>query len=67
MGIVSLFVFGVITGPIAFFLGGKAERDIQESNGALPGEKKARWAKILGGVGFALWAVALVVNFTVRS
>lgn len=67
LGIVGIFLFGIILGPLAIYLGGKAEREITESGGRLTGARRASAARVLGWVALALWVVVFVVNLSVRS
>ncbi|MFC5677461.1 DUF4190 domain-containing protein [Aeromicrobium endophyticum] len=64
MGIVAvagLFVCGipVLMAPFAWYLGAKAEREIDASAGALSGRSEATAGKVLGIVGTALLALAV--------
>jgi uncharacterized Tic20 family protein len=67
VGIAGLFLFGIVLGPLAIFLGGKAEREIAESGGRLTGAKRAKRARVIGVIALVLWVVILVVNLSVRS
>jgi hypothetical protein len=62
LGIVSLFIFGVVLGVLAIYLGSKAEREIAASGGTLGGADRARWGKNLGIAGIVLWAILLILS-----
>jgi hypothetical protein len=67
VGIVSLFLFGIVLGPLAIYLGGKAEREIEESGGRLTGARRASTARVLGIIALVIWVIVLIVNLSVRS
>lgn len=53
-------IFGVISGPIAIYLGARVRREVDESNGDLTGSGKATAAIVLGAIGFVAGAVGVV-------
>lgn len=57
VGIVSIFLFGIILGPLAIILGVRAKKDVEESNGRLSGRGKAQAAVYCGIASIALWVV----------
>ena len=67
MGFGSLFVFGIVLGPIAIYLGVMARDEIRQSDGRLSGEGRAKAAIILGAVATVIWIVVFILNLTVRS
>ena len=56
---------GLITGPIAYFLGNGARQRIAESNGALGGAGAANAGRILGIVATAVGALVTLLWFIV--
>jgi hypothetical protein len=62
LGIVSLFIFGIILGALAIYFGSKAEREIAASDGTLRGADRARWGRNLGIAGIVLWAILLLLS-----
>jgi hypothetical protein len=62
LGIVSLFIFGIVLGAVAIYLGSKAEREIAESGGTMTGADRARWGRNLGIAGIVLWAILLILS-----
>ena len=62
LGIVSLFIFGLVLGAVAIYLGSKVEQEIATSDGTLTGTDRARWGKNLGIAGMILWTVLLLVS-----
>jgi hypothetical protein len=61
LGIASLFIFGLVLGAVAIYLGSKAEWEIAAAGGSLTGADRARWGKNLGIAGIILWAILLSV------
>lgn len=60
LGIVGLTVFQVCA-PIAWYLGSKAKREIETSDGAVGGLNLVNLGRILGMVGTAILALALLI------
>lgn len=57
-GIISIFCFGIFTGPMAISRAIKAKKEISEDP-TLTGEGKANAALILGIIGLVLWVIGL--------
>ena len=62
IGIVSIFIFGIVLGPIAIFMGLRARKEIDASNGHLTGRGQATAAIVLGSAAVIVWAVVLIVS-----
>jgi len=60
VGIVSIFMFGIILGPIAIFMGVRARNDIDASNGQMTGRGQATAAIVLGVAAAVVWAVIVI-------
>ncbi|MDX2381401.1 MAG: DUF4190 domain-containing protein [Acidimicrobiia bacterium] len=67
VGIASLVFFGIVLGPLAIYLGGRAGNEIEESGGRLTGAQRAATARVLGFIGLILWTLLLIINLSVRS
>ena len=59
LAIIGIFVFGIILGPIAIYMGSRARGDIDYSQGHLTGRGRATAAIVLGVIEVVLWAVAV--------
>jgi Domain of unknown function (DUF4190) len=57
-GIISIFCFGIFTGPMAISKAIKAKKEISEDP-TLTGEGKANAGLILGIIGLVLWVLGL--------
>ncbi len=64
LGIVGVTVFQLCA-PIAWYLGTKAKREIEASNGALGGLGMVNLGRILGIVGTVIIALSLVIVLVV--
>jgi len=60
LGIVSLFIFGVICGTLAIIFGVKARNEIDRTPG-LGGRQMATAGLVLGILGVVLWAVIILI------
>ncbi len=60
LGILGIVACGVLA-PIAWYMGSKAMTEIEASPGAFSGEGEVRTGRILGIVGTALLALAVVI------
>lgn len=77
LGIVAVFpfcAFGIVLGPLAFFLGQSALRRIRASGGTVGGAGMAEAGRILGIISTVLWVLGafvfaslLVVGTATRS
>lgn len=65
LGIVSLFICGVILGPIALIQGNKALSEIDANPGAYTNRQNVVIGRILGIVAIALWVVGIVINLVI--
>ena len=60
-GIIGLFFFGIILGPIAICLGVSAKNDIRSNPDKVQGECQANAGVCCGSVATLLWAIGLVL------
>jgi hypothetical protein len=60
-GIVGLFCFGVILGPVAIYLGSTAKREIQQSNGRLKGSGMATAGMVLGIIAVVVFVLSIII------
>jgi uncharacterized protein YqgC (DUF456 family) len=60
-GIVSLFFFGIILGPIAICLGVSAKNKIKENPQALTGGCQATAGIVTGSIAVALWVIFILL------
>jgi uncharacterized Tic20 family protein len=60
VGIASIFMFGIILGPIAIFMGVRAREDIDASNGKMRGQGQATAAIVLGAAAVVVWAIIVI-------
>lgn len=67
LGLVSILCCGIITGPIAFFLGQSALGSIRQGGGTVGGKGMARAGCALGAVGFLLWVFILHLALTAAT
>ena len=68
LGIIGILLCGGILSPVAWFLGNRAESEIDASGGALGGRGMATAGKILGIIGtvlLVLWLVITIVTLIV--
>jgi hypothetical protein len=61
LGIIGIFCFGIILGPIAIVLGTNALKAIEQSGGAYGGEGKARAGQILGIIATVLSVLGIII------
>jgi hypothetical protein len=61
LGIVGVSVFQICA-PIAWYLGSKAKKEIEASNGALGGLPMVNLGRVLGIVGTAIIAVGALIG-----
>jgi predicted RND superfamily exporter protein len=59
-GIIGLFFFGIILGPIAICLGVSAKNKIKQNPEALTGECQATAGIVMGSIAVALWVIILI-------
>jgi Domain of unknown function (DUF4190) len=64
-GIVGLFFFGIILGPIAICLGVSAKKKIKENPQALTGEGQATAGIVMGSIAVALWGIFVILWVTI--
>ncbi len=64
VGIVSIFIFGIVLGAIAIFMGLRARKEIDDSNGSLTGRGQATAAIFLGAAAVVVWSVVLIVSIS---
>lgn len=62
VGIVALFLFGIILGPIAIIMGLRARTEIDESGGRVTGRGQATAAVFIGMLACVVWVVLLVTS-----
>ena len=62
LGIVSLFCFGIILGPIAAIMGKNALDEIDANPQAYTNRGQVQAGMILGIIAIVLWAVGLVIR-----
>ena len=62
VGILGLFVFGIVLGPLAIYLGVRSRRDIEASHGQLTGSGKATAAIVLGAIATAVWVIFVIAT-----
>ena len=62
-GIIGIFIFGIILGPIAICLGSSAKEEIKASNGKLKGEGKAQTGIVCGIIAVIIWLIVVVTLF----
>lgn len=62
--IVSLFVIGIILGPIAIFLGVRAKNEISKRPNEVTGECMATSGIVIGCIGTILSIVVIILLFT---
>jgi hypothetical protein len=65
LGIVSLFVCGIILGPIALIQGNRALREIDANPGAYTNRQHVAIGRILGIVAIVLWVIGIIINIFV--
>jgi hypothetical protein len=61
LGIIGIFCFGIILGPIAIVLGTNALKEIERSGGAYGGEGQARAGQILGVIATVLSVLGIII------
>ena len=61
LGIVGIFLCGGILSPLAWYLGARAETEIDASGGAVGGRGVATAGKIIGIIGTVLFLIWLVI------
>jgi hypothetical protein len=66
-GIVGLFFFGIILGPIAIFLGVAAKKKIKENPQGLTGEGQATAGIVCGSIAVAGWIILIIFWIVVAS
>ena len=62
LGIVSLFICGIILGPIAIIQGNNALKEIDANPSAYTNRQNVVIGRILGIIAIALWAIGIVIN-----
>jgi uncharacterized Tic20 family protein len=62
-GIVGLFIFGIILGPIAICLGAAAKQQIQQSNGRKTGDCQATAGIVTGSIAVVIWIILVILYF----
>lgn len=67
LGIVSLFVCGVILGPIALIQGNKALKEIDANPAAYTNRQNVVIGRILGIIAIVLWVIGIIVNIIVAA
>jgi hypothetical protein len=65
LGIVGIFLCGGILCPVAWYLGARAEQEIDASGGAVGGRGIATAGKIIGIIGTVLFLIWLVITIIV--
>ena len=60
-GIISIFVFGPILGPIAICLGTCAKKEIEANPNKYTGTKQANTGIYCGIAGLVIWAILLII------
>jgi len=65
LGIVGIFLCGGILCPVAWYLGARAEQEIDASGGAVGGRGIATAGKIIGIIGTVLFLIWLVIAIIV--
>jgi hypothetical protein len=66
-GIVSLFFFGPILGPIAICLGVSAKKKIKENPQGLTGNAQATAGIVCGSIALAVWIIFIIIWIIVAS
>jgi hypothetical protein len=61
LGIVSIFLYGFIVGPIAWIMGNNEIREIKAGLRSPEGERKARIGRVLGIIGTVLWSALMIL------
>jgi hypothetical protein len=64
LGILSLFCYGIILGPIAFFMGTSDIKQMQEGQMDPSGMGITNAGRFIGLAGALLWIVGLVLQLT---
>ena len=62
LGIISIFCFGIILGPIAAVMGKNALTEIDANPGAYTNRGLVQVGMILGIVAIVLWVIGLIVQ-----
>ena len=62
LGIIGIFCFGIILGPIAAVMGKRALDEIDANPGAYTNRGQVQAGMILGIVAIVLWVVGLIVR-----
>lgn len=60
LGIVSLFLFGIIAGPLAVIFGVLARKEI-DADSSIGGRGLATVGLTLGIIGIVLWAIVILI------
>ena len=62
LGIVSIFCFGIVLGPIAAIMGRNAVKEIDANPSAYTNRGQVQAGMILGIIAIVLWVVGLVIR-----
>ena len=64
IGIISIFVFGIILGPIAICLGLSAKKDIEENPETMIGLGQANAGIICGSIAMIIWVILIIIVYS---